>query len=164
MADGIVIETERLTLRPLTMGDAVDFQRITDDPAIIEAIVFLRSPFTVDDALALIGQNANGRDLFRGIWRRADSSLVGLVGSHIRGAGDVEIGYWIGTAFQRQGYAPEAAGGVIRRLRMQIPPPRIVAECRTANRASWSVLERLGFRPTGAAGQRPGRVELELPD
>src|SRR6185312_7749992 len=106
---------------------------------------------------------ANGRDLFRGIRHRADNLLVGLVGSHDRGTGTVEIGYWIGTAFQRRGYAPEAVRGVIGWLGAQTPPPRIVAECRPENRASWRVLELLGFRPTGAAGTRPGRVELELP-
>lgn len=163
MVGPLVIETARLILPPLTEADAEELRRITDDPTIIAAISFLRAPFTIADARMLIGQNANGRDLFRGIRHRADNLLVGLVGSHDRGTGTVEIGYWIGTAFQRRGYAPEAVRGVIGWLGAQTPPPRIVAECRPENRASWRVLELLGFRPTGAVGTRPGRVELELP-
>lgn len=163
MADFLAIQTARLLLLPLTAADAVEFQRLTDDPAIIEAISFLRAPFTIDDARVLIGQNTNGRDLFRGVRRRADNVLVGMVGSHDRGTRTVEIGYWIGTTFHRQGYASEAARGVIGWLRQQNPPPRVVAECRPENRASWRLLEGLGFQPTGAAGARRGRVELELP-
>ncbi|MGH6981491.1 MAG: GNAT family N-acetyltransferase [Stellaceae bacterium] len=162
MADGLTIETERLRLTPFAPEDAEELWHITDDPAIIDAIAFLRAPFTLDDARALIGQNENGRDLFRGVRRRADNLLVGLVGSHDRGTETFEIGYWIGTAFQRRGYASEAARGVIGWLNGRSPQPRIVAECRPANRASWRVLERLGFRPTGALGTRAGRVELEF--
>ena len=163
MIDSSSIETARLLLAPLTPADAAALQRLTDDPVIIDAISFLRAPFTIDDARALIALNGSGRDLFRGIRRRDDDLLVGVIGSHDRGTGSVEIGYWIGTAFQRRGYAGEAARAVIEWLRAAIPPPRIVAECRPENRASWRVLERLGFRPTGAPGARPGRLELALP-
>lgn len=163
MIDSSTIETERLRVTALVPADAAPLRRLTDDPAIVDAISFLRAPFTLADAAALIARNGNGRDLFRGIWRRADDLLIGVVGSHRQGTSTVEIGYWIGTAFQRQGYAREAAEAVVERLRAATPPPRIVAECRPENRASWRVLERLGFRPTGAAGARPGRVELGLP-
>ncbi len=163
MINSSTIETARLLLAPLTPADAAALQRLTDDPVIIDAISFLRAPFTIDDALVLIALNGSGRDLFRGIRRRDDDLLVGVIGSHDRGTGSVEIGYWIGTAFQRRGCAGEAARGVIERLRAAIPPPRIVAECRPENCASWRVLERLGFRPTGAPGARLGRLELALP-
>jgi RimJ/RimL family protein N-acetyltransferase len=163
MIDSSIIETARLRLAPLAPPDAEPLRQLTDDPDVIEAISFLRAPFTLADAAALIAQNGNGRDLFRGVWRRADNLLIGVVGSHLRGTGAIEIGYWIGTAFQRQGYASEAARAVVERLGAATPPLRIVAECRPENRASWRVLERLGFRPTGAAGERPGRLELELP-
>lgn len=162
MINSSTIETARLRLTPLVAADAERLRQLTNNPAIIDAISFLRAPFTAADAAALIAQNGNGRDMFRGIWRRADNLLIGVVGSHLRGTGAIEIGYWIGTAFQRQGCAHEAARGVVERLRTASPSPRIVAECRPENRASWRVLERLGFRPTGAPGERPGRVELEL--
>jgi RimJ/RimL family protein N-acetyltransferase len=163
MSDSSTIHTERLILAPLVAADAGPLRRLTDDPAIIEAISFLRAPFTLADARALIAANGNGSDLYRGVRRRADNLLVGLIGSHDRGTGAVEIGYWIGTAFQRQGYASEAARGLVERLAAASPKPRIVAECRPENRASWRVLERLGFRPTGAPGARAGRLELALP-
>ncbi|HEX4111346.1 MAG TPA: GNAT family N-acetyltransferase [Stellaceae bacterium] len=157
-----IVETERLRLVPLVAGDAEALRALTDDPAIIAAISFLRAPFTVDDARRLIAANEGGRDLFRGIRRRSDDALIGVIGSHRQDGGGIEIGYWIGTPFQRQGYAFEAARAVIDGLRSAAPTVRIVAECRRDNRTSWRILERLGFRPTGAAGARPGRLALEL--
>jgi RimJ/RimL family protein N-acetyltransferase len=159
----LTIETERLRLVPLLAVDAEALRQLTDNPTIIDAISFLTAPFTLADARALIALNDSGHDLFQGIWRRADNLLLGVVGSHDRGTGTVEIGYWIGTAFQRRGYAFEAAHGVTGRLKTAVPMPRIVAECRPENRASWRILERLGFRPAGAPGMRPGRAELALP-
>jgi RimJ/RimL family protein N-acetyltransferase len=164
MSDSSIIETTRLRLVPLEAADAEVLRALTDDPAIVAAISFLHSPFTLADAEALIAANGNGHDLYRSIRRCDDNLLIGIIGSHHRGTGAVEIGYWIGTAFQRQGYALEAAHGLVGRLKAAVPAPRIVAECRPDNRASWRVLERLGFRPTGASGARPGRVELALPD
>jgi RimJ/RimL family protein N-acetyltransferase len=163
MIDSSTIETERLRLVPLTATDAEPLCRLTDDPAIVAAISFLRAPFTLADAAALIARNGNGRDLFRGIRRRDGDVLVGIIGAHRQGTGVVEVGYWIGTAFQRRGHAFEAAEALLRQLRSATPPPRIVAECHPDNRASWGLLVRLGFRHGGAAGDRPGRLLLELP-
>jgi len=163
MPDRSDIETARLRLAPLGPGDAEALWRLTNDPGIIDAVSFLRHPFTLADAAMLIALNRNDRDLFRGIWRRHDGLLAGVVGVHARSGGTIELGYWIGTRFQRQGFAEEAARGVVEWLRRTSPAAPIIAECRLENRASWRVLERLGFRPTGAPGTRPGRLELALP-
>lgn len=157
------IETARLRLAPLVPADAEALRQVTNDPGIIDAISFLRYPFTLMDAQTLIARNQNDCDLFRGIWRRQDNVLVGVIGAHSRSSGSIEIGYWIGTRFQRQGFAYEAAHGIVEWFRRASPEAQIIAECRVENRASWRVLERLGFRPTGALGTRPGRVELALP-
>ncbi len=156
----MVIETVRLVLRPLAGGDAEALRALTDDPAVIGSVSFLREPFTFDDAEALIALNGNGRDLFRGIWRREDGGLAGVVGAHERG-GEIEIGYWIGTRFKGQGYASEAARAVLDRVGAERPDAMVVAECRRDNFASWRVLEKLGFRATGGPGARPGRLRLE---
>jgi RimJ/RimL family protein N-acetyltransferase len=159
----VSIETARLRLLPLVPADAEALWHVTNDPGIIDAISFLHHPFTLNDATKLIALNENDGDLFRGIWRRKDDALIGVVGTHRRSSGTIEIGYWIGTRFQRQGYAYEAGHGVVEWLRTARPLALIIAECRLENRASWRVLERLGFHPTGALGARPGRLELALP-
>lgn len=150
----------RLTMRPLGLADAEPLRAMTDDPAITTAISFLSDPFTLAAATALIGRNDTGRDCFLGLRRRTDGRLIGAAGAHLREAGEFEIGYWIAADCWGQGYAGEAAGALIARLAAEFARPLIFAECRPDNRASWRVLEKLGFRPTGDVGQRPGRMVL----
>lgn len=154
------LQTARLTIRPLTADDSAALSSLTDDPAITQAVHFLPSPFTRADAERLIAGNDAG-NCFLGAFR--GSELIGVVGSHAHGSDRLEIGYWIGSRFQRQGFAAEAAGAVIAQLRRLYPERQIVAECRPANEGSWNLLHKLGFRPTGEQGDRPGRALLTLP-
>ena len=156
-----VLATARLRLKPLTAADAPELRAITDDAAIIASIDFLRAPFTLADAEALIHGAGDGRDCFIGV--RHGEALIGVVGAHLHADGRIEFGYWLGSAWHGRGFATEAAAAVIAALRGRFPGRRIVAECHPANRASWRVLEKLGLRATGAAGQRSGRRVLELP-
>ena len=150
--------TARLRLAPLRAADAAALSAITDDPAIVANIHFLRSPFTPTDAAALISGSGDGRDCFVGAWHGSD--LVGVVGAHLGGDDRIEVGYWVASQKQGRGYATEAAGAVIAVLRSRFPARRIFAECRRDNRASWRVLEKLGFRASGKPGARPERQEL----
>ena len=164
LADLPPVETRRLAIAPLAPADAEALRRLTDDPAIIGAIDFLPSPFTLLDARDLIGSARHGRDRFLGVWARDDpeKALVGVVGAHLRGAGAVEIGYWIGGAARGRGLGAEAVSGIVGLLRRRFPARAIVAECRPGNVASWGLLEKLGFRDTGDDGHRPGRHLLVL--
>lgn len=154
--------TERFRLRPLAAGDAPALRDMTDDPSITTVIPFLPAPFTVADAEALIASTAGGADRFCGAFRRSDGRLGGVVGVHLRGEGELEIGYWIGAAFRGRGYATETAGATIEVVRRVLPRRCIIAECRPSNAASWRVLEKLGFRPSGGDGTRPDRKRLVL--
>ena len=166
------IETGRLSISPLRPEDAQDLRRLTDDPAITAAVDFLPAPFTLQDAEDLIRSNARGQDRFLGAWRRSTGDeaspdpsgrqLVGVVGTHLRGAGVIEVGYWIGGAARGRGFAFEAVSAILESLRKRFPARTIVAECRPANVASWSLLLKLGFRDTGEEGHRPGRRLLRL--
>ena len=154
------LETERLSLAPLSMADADAVASLTNDPAITEVINFLPTPFTRSDAEALIGRNDEA-NCFVGAFLGGD--LVGVVGAHAHGDDRLEIGYWIGTKFQRQGYALEATSGVMCLLRDLYPARQLIAECRSENDASWALLHKLGFRATGQAGNWPGHMLLALP-
>ncbi|MEL6059755.1 MULTISPECIES: GNAT family N-acetyltransferase [unclassified Methylobacterium] len=162
------IETPRLSIAALRPEDADALRRLTDDPAITAAVDFLPARFTLQDAEDLILSGRRGQDRFLGAWRReagaADPSagsagreLIGVVGTHLRGAGTIEIGYWIGGAARGRGFAFEAVSAIIGLLAKRFPSRTIVAECRPANVASWELLRKLGFRDTGEEGHRPGR-------
>jgi RimJ/RimL family protein N-acetyltransferase len=162
LTDLPVQETRRLRLASLRLEDAEPLRRLTDDPAITGVVHFLPAPFTSADAEALIRCGDGDRDCFIGAWNRVDGKLIGVVGAHLRGDDKVEIGYWIGRAFHGRGYATEAALGIIAILRRFFPERAVIAECRPCNKASWRVLEKIGFRASGEAGQRPGRELLIL--
>ncbi|GJD77332.1 GNAT family N-acetyltransferase [Methylobacterium gregans] len=157
LADLPGLTTERLEITALAPGDAEALRRLTDDPAITGAVDFLPDPFTLADAEAMIASGRRGRDRFLGAWVRADHTLVGVVGAHLRGEGAVEIGYWIGGAARGRGFGAEAVSGILAVLRRRFPRRTIVAECRPGNIASWGLLTKLGFRDTGDDGHRPGR-------
>ena len=150
----LAAETPRLSLRPLGAADRDDLRRITDHPEVTGAISFLPTPFTEADAAALIAQNDTPSERFLGVRRRTDGALVGVVGAHLQTGGQIEIGYWLARDCWGRGYAAEAAGALVAALRAAFERPRIIAECRPDNAASWRVLEKLGFRPTGEVEKR----------
>ncbi|WP_039392849.1 GNAT family N-acetyltransferase [Novosphingobium sp. MBES04] len=151
------ITSARLSIRPLLINDVDDLAGMTDDPAITDVIHFLPSPFTRSDAFALIGQN-DDRNCFLGAF--LDGGLIGVVGTHLHDEDRLEIGYWIASRHQRQGFALEAVSNVISRIRELYPKRQITAECRIGNEASWALLHKLGFRSVGRPGDRPGRELL----
>jgi RimJ/RimL family protein N-acetyltransferase len=132
-------------------------QPITDDRTITTAIHFLKDPFTLADAERLIRDLVPGVDCFFGAFRLSTKELVGVVGAGMRHDDQIEVGYWIGTAFQGNGYGEEVVGAVINLLRSQFPGRQIVAECRMENDPSRRLLKKLKFLPTGEVGQRPNR-------
>lgn len=157
------VASERLRLVPLVPADAGDLRTVTDDPAITGAISFLSSPFTDANARALIRKGQGESDCFFAI-RDTAGRLAGVIGAHLRGGDDVEIGYWIGGTHAGSGIATEATRALVARLRERLSDRRIVAECRPDNRVSWHILEKVGFRPTGTPGERPGRQLLAYHD
>jgi ribosomal-protein-alanine N-acetyltransferase len=75
--------------------------------------------------------------------------------------GTVEIGYSVLPQFQSQGYASEAAAGLVAWALARPGVDRVIAETLEENLASRRVLARLGFRPVGP-GSEPGSLLFEL--
>jgi len=162
LADLAPLTTTRLLLARLTVADVPAVQALTDDPEVVRRIDFLTSPFTLADAAALVARNSDPDECFFGVWESSRRRLIGVIGAHLRGAEEVEIGYWLGRGHQGRGYATEAVTALIAGLRRAYPERQIVAECDPQNIGSWRVLEKAGFRPAGQAGHRPGRQLLHL--
>lgn len=152
-------ETARLRLRPLTSPDAEALRLLTDDPAITDNIDFLSYPFSILDAEALIARN-DEENCFIAVLK--GKNIVGVIGAHTRGNAQLEIGYWMGSAYHGRGYATEAIAGVISQLQLLYCQCQITAECRIENQASWHLLSKLGFQPTGTTGKRAGRALLAI--
>ena len=154
------IETRRLILRILEVADAEALRVMTDEPVITDNIHFLTTPFTRDDAQRLIEGDGGGRDRFWGVWRRDNLTLIGAVGTHLKGTDEIEIGYWFAGAAHGHGFGTEAVAAIVRAIREVYADRQILAECRPENNASWRLLEKVGFRADGREGQRSGRRRL----
>jgi RimJ/RimL family protein N-acetyltransferase len=72
----------------------------------------------------------------------------------------LEIGYWFASSVHGRGIGAEATSAVIASVSAAFPHRQIVAECRPQNKASWRLLEKVGFRADGTDGARLGRKRL----
>lgn len=149
------ITTPRSRIAPLVDADAPEILDITD-ASVTARVSFLPAAFTLADARALAAENDDHR--FHGVRDRASGALRGVIGLHRKPFGTIEIGYWFAASARGQGLATEAVDAVLDALQGLPTCRRIEAECSVDNRPSWGLLERVGFRPTGDAGDRPGRM------
>ncbi len=88
------------------------------------------------------------------IFDRDGKTLRGVcVLSNIRrgAAMSATIGYWIGTRFQRKGYASAAVRAVLHYGFSSLDLERVEAACQPENKASQKVLEKCGFEREGCA-------------
>jgi len=152
------IETPQLRLVPCTVAAA---QAATTDRVAFEALLGVRVPADwpaedLRDFLPIYGRivDADAARQGWGIWLMlspAEGVLVGDIG--FKGPPDdlhsVEIGYSVLPAFQRRGYASEAARAIVAWGFAQPGVQRIVANCRFDNLGSMRVLEQAGMRQTG---------------
>jgi RimJ/RimL family protein N-acetyltransferase len=75
--------------------------------------------------------------------------------------GTAEVGYSVLPQHQGQGFATEMVGALVAWAFRQPGLQRIIAETTEGNLASICVLNKLGFRSTGA-GNEPGSIGFEL--
>jgi RimJ/RimL family protein N-acetyltransferase len=147
-----VLATPRLRLVPQTAEDADDLVDVLADPALYS--------FTGGAPLALPALRARLERLQRGlspdgseIWgnwvvrRHPDGVALGFVQATIGEQGG-DLAWVIGTVWQGQGYAGEAAAALAAFLRSEGVAP-ITAHVLPAHLASQRVAARAGLRPTG---------------
>lgn len=166
--------TERLLLRPGWREDAPALFRAIAQPSVVRNLASPPWPYLPEHAEAFLATERKPSEASALIFLRGPGSpeLIGAIGFGGRSAGNAELGYWIAAPHWGRGYATEAGRAVIAAARGSLRVRRLVAGHFLDNPASGRVLEKLGFRPTGAidshysAGrgeQVPSRrFELEL--
>ncbi|MFC5477752.1 GNAT family N-acetyltransferase [Massilia suwonensis] len=146
----IVLQTERLRVRHLTPDDAAFMLGLLNDPA-WHRFIGDRGIRTVDGArehivngpMAMVARLGFG---FYLVERKADACPIGLCGLAKRDfLDDVDIGYAFLPEYGGQGYAFEAAQGVLAHARA-LGLKRLVATVVPENEASIRLLEKLGLR------------------
>jgi RimJ/RimL family protein N-acetyltransferase len=143
--------TDRLVLRPFTLDDASEVQRLAGDRAIADTTLAIPHPYPDGAAEQWIATHA---PLFAAsqlanfaITSRTAPALLGAVGltiepEHAR----AELGYWIAVAHWGCGYATEASRAVLDYGFRTLHLHRIHARHLVRNPASGRVMQKLGMR------------------
>lgn len=150
----LVLETPRLVLRPLALGDADALHPLAADPEVsrmmswephrdrAETVAFLERMIAAREAgtscgwaIVIDGTPAGVISLDQITWQlrawRIDRA---------------ELGYWLGRPRWGQGYMSEAATAALRFAFEELGLHKVTIGCIDGNDASRSIIEKLGFR------------------
>ena len=154
-----VIETERLTLRPLETNDAVSLLAIFSDPEVMK--YWNTAPWTgVQDADNFISASNDSMlrqaSLVLGIYAKSTGELAGkcMLFSYDKESKRAEIGFGLSRTYWGEGYIGEAGEALIQYGFKSLGLRRIEAEIDPDNHASAKALEKLGFAQEGLLRQR----------
>lgn len=151
------LTTDRLVLRPFTVADAADVQRLAGDLQVATTTLNIPHPYEDGMAEAWIDTHQGRWDAHRHLTLAITTVADGLVGAvglearppHRR----AELGYWIARAFWGRGYATEAARAVVAYGFRELGLNKIDAHYLARNAASGRVMEKLGMTREGLLRQ-----------
>lgn len=162
-----ILETERLSLRRFIDSDAAAFFRLNSEPDIVRFTA--RKPLaSVAEAKAVLASAAFRADEQIGLGRfacveKATGQVIGLVGlKPPTELAHVDMGFRFLKEVWGQGYATEAAAGIIRYAKETLMVERVIATVFPENIASIRVLEKLGLTLTGKVRLAVAEQELLL--
>lgn len=161
------LETDRLVIRELELGDAGFMLDLLNQPSFLRFIGD-RGVRTLDDAKsyieerALAGYEKNGLGPFA-VVRKCDGRAIGIVSLLDRDElDDIDVGFAFLPESWRQGFASEASSAVMEFAFSELGLERIVAVTQADNVGSIRTLEKLGLRQRGPVHLDDGGPELLL--
>ena len=164
MKERPTIETIRLILRPFTLADAPEVQRLASDRNIASTTQNIPHPYEDGMAEEWIGTHQEkyekGELVNFAITLRSGKSFIGVIGLEINQTDEnAELGYWLGKPYWNLGYATEAAEAVVRYGFEVLGLNRIYARHFKRNPASGRVLQKLGLTYEGCLRQHVKKWE-----
>ena len=163
----MIIETDRLQLRQLSVDDAEFILRLLNEPSFIQNIGD-RGVRTVDDARGYIvkGPITSYEKFGFGLWMietKSPLAPIGICGLLKREVlDDVDIGYALLPEFWSHGYALESASAVVSYAREKLGLKRVVAVTNSNNQSSIRLLEKMGFKYERMVQLSEGAPEIQL--
>ena len=163
----IVLETERLILRQFSIADAKFILTLLNEPSFLRFIgdkkvrdIDGAQQYILNGPIASYKQKGFGLYL---VALRESGTPIGMCGLLKREElPDVDIGFAFLPAFWNQGFAFEAAAGVIKYGEQELKLKRLVAITNPDNEASIKLLQRLGFTFEGVITLSDGRDQVKL--
>lgn len=147
----MILETKRLTIRPITLDDKNEIFEYRSDRETNKYQGWI--PTTVSDVETFIGkiskQINEPETWFQFvIIEKETNKIVGDLGIHFFGSENkqTEIGCTLNKDFQNKGYATESIKRVIDYLFKDLNKHRIITSIDPENKNSIRLVERIGFR------------------
>jgi ribosomal-protein-alanine N-acetyltransferase len=146
----MIIETDRLLMRPVTRDDLPVLLRFRADPEVSRYLggPEMSTPEFVAKRLEFY-LDCHRRYGFGmcALLRKDDREMIGWSGIQpLEDSGEIEVGYGFDRPFWGRGYATEAANAFLRYGFETANLQRIVAVASPENTASRHVMEKLGMR------------------
>lgn len=157
----IFLETERLLLRRLELGDSERVEELASDYELAKTTLTVPHPYPAGSA----------KDFIRSVWGAEDKGLVvfaviekeserliGIINikqtlAYKRG----ELGYWVGRPFWGKGYGTEAARAVVEYGFNELGLNKVFAGAFADNPGSWRIMEKVGMKHEGTWRQHAMR-------
>jgi len=144
------LETGRLRLRPYTEADIPELLPLIGTREVAATTLRIAHPYTEQDARAFLELAKDPEKLWLAITLRSDGRQIGGIGLRVEKQHQrAELGYWLAVPFWGQGYATEAASGILRYGFETLALHRIFASHFKHNAASGHVLKKIGMKYEG---------------
>ncbi len=149
----LVLETERLVLRPFQDSDLASFVEYRCDPAVARYQGW-DAPYTLAQAQAFVHEMKTKQPRIPGEWYqlaielKASGQMIGDCAFHLlaEDARQAEIAFTLSRSNHGKGYASEAVRCLLDYLFGELDLHRVRAICDAENLASAKLLERIGMR------------------
>ena len=146
----MVLETERLILRPWLDSDAQELYKYAKDPA-VGPIAGWPIHTSEENSLEIIRGVLSEPETYAVVLKETGKPVgsVGIMrkghGSAPMGNSEAEIGYWIGVPYWGQGLIPEAGRELLRRCFEELSCTGVWCGYYNGNEKSKRVQEKCGF-------------------
>jgi RimJ/RimL family protein N-acetyltransferase len=153
-----ILRTPRLLLRPFSLSDAPEVQRLAGAPEVAATTAAIPHPYEDGMAEAWINSHAPAlseeTNVVYAITDASSGALLGAVGlrcdmEHNR----AELGYWLGHPYWRNGYTTEAATAMLGYAFETLGLRRVLARHFAINPASGRVMQKIGMTQEGVMRQ-----------
>lgn len=159
MLSNVRLETARLVLREINLGDADAIQAYAADPDVVRYMVW--GPNSFEQTRKFCAERmANRKDPNRTAYELAinvkpGSLAVGAIGLRVKSVEnrEADLGYVLHQVYWRKGYVTEAGQRMLEFGFEELKLNRIFATAATENVASRAVLSRLGMTLEGTLRQ-----------
>ncbi|MBM7660952.1 RimJ/RimL family protein N-acetyltransferase [Bacillus mesophilus] len=145
----IILETERLYLRPFIQDDINTLYSIFSDD---ETMLYYPAPFNLEQTQKWIEKNQHRYDIdgygLWGVCLKETEELIGdcgLIKQYVDGKTEVEIGYHINKNYWSKGFATEAARACKTYGYDQLDLNRLISIINPKNTPSIRVAEKIEF-------------------